>query len=261
MYSLLQRLKSWRHGFWYGVSERVRWSRGTYHETPARELPALALEQAERIAALRDRYQVQFEHRMTAATSANNYEYLDILDRAWAESGLARPAGGTLCDIGCASFWYAATLQAFFRPTRLLGVEIEGHRLFRDGRTRIDYAAGYLADLPNSEFIVADYAGFEGQADLITAWFPFVTPAAILAWRLPLSMLAPQRLFARIQHNLRPGGLFVMINHGLTEAAVAEDLCIAAGLTLASRWAEAGVLSSPRGRPPVISCWRALAET
>ena len=33
-------------------------------------------------------------------------------------------------------------------------------------------------------------------ADLITAWFPFLTPAAILAWRLPLSLLAPERLFA-----------------------------------------------------------------
>ena len=29
-------------------------------------------------------------------------------------------------------------------------------------------------------------------ADLITSWFPFVTPAAILAWRLPLSLLALQ---------------------------------------------------------------------
>jgi SAM-dependent methyltransferase len=259
MYSLLQRLRSWRHGFWYGVSERVRWSRGTFHETPVRELPALALEQAERIAALRDRYQVQFEQRMNAATSANNYEYLDILDRAWTQSGLPPRLGGVVCDIGCASFWYAATLQAFFRPERLMGVDIEGHRLFKDGRTRIDYAAGYLQQFPNSEFIVADYAHYQVPADVITAWFPFVTASAILAWRLPLSMLAPQRLFARIKHNLNPGGLFVMINHGLTEAALAEEWCAAAGFTLVSRWAENGSLSEHRLRPPVLSCWRGLA--
>jgi hypothetical protein len=70
---------------------------------------------------------------MNSATSTNNYEYLDILDRAWAESGLTRPADGVVCDVGCASVWYAATLQTFFRPQELVGVEVEGHRLFRDG--------------------------------------------------------------------------------------------------------------------------------
>jgi hypothetical protein len=82
MYSLLQRMKSLRHSFWYGVSERIQWSRGAFLETPARELCTVDLGQSERIAALRDRYQVQFELRMSAATSINNYEYLDILDRS-----------------------------------------------------------------------------------------------------------------------------------------------------------------------------------
>src|SRR5579863_5464172 len=116
VYSWLQRLRSLRHRFWYGISRRVRWSRGAFHEIPARELPPSAFEQAQRIGALRNRYQVQFELRMNATTSRNNYEYLDILDRAWTDSGMSRPRGGLLCDIGCASFWYAATLQAFFRP-------------------------------------------------------------------------------------------------------------------------------------------------
>jgi hypothetical protein len=53
-----------------------------------------APEQGQRIAALRSRYQVQFELRMSAATSVINHEYLDILDRAWAECTLIRPAGG-----------------------------------------------------------------------------------------------------------------------------------------------------------------------
>jgi hypothetical protein len=256
MYSLLQRLKSLRHGFWYGVSERIRWSRGAFQETPALELCTLNHEQGERIAALRGRYQVQFEQRMSAATSANNYEYLDILDRGWSASGMDRPTGGVLCDIGCASFWYAATLQTFFRPERLVGVEVEGHRLFRDGHTRMDYAAGYLAQLPGAEFLVKDYAGHDEPADVITSWFPFVTPAAILAWRLPLSLLAPEKLFRQIRHNLRRDGLFFMVNHGLTEAALAEGLCAAAGLKLAARRTQAGALSRHRARPPVLSWWR-----
>ncbi len=45
-----------------------------FFETPARELCTVNFEQAERITALRDRYQVQFELRMSAATSVKNYE-------------------------------------------------------------------------------------------------------------------------------------------------------------------------------------------
>jgi hypothetical protein len=256
MYSWFQRLRSLRHGFSYEISERLRWSRGAYQETPARELCTSEPGQAERIAALRNRYQVQFEQRMSAATSTNNYEYLDILDRGWSAAGMRVRAGGVLCDVGCASFWYAAALQSFFNPDRLVGVEVEGHRLFRDGRSRIDYARGYLAQLPNARFVVADYLGHEEPADVITAWFPFLTPAAILGWRLPLSLLAPERLFRKIEHNLRPGGVFFMVNHGLQEAELAENLCTAAGLALAARWAQPGVLSRHRMTPPILSWWR-----
>lgn len=256
MYSLVQRLKSLRHGFWYGLSERIRWSRGAFQETPARQLCIADRKQAQRIAALRDRYQVQFERRMSAATSVNNYEYLDILDRGWGESGMGRPTGGVLCDIGSASFWYAATLQTFFLPDRMVGVEVEGHRLFRDGRARIDYAAGYLSALPNAQFVVADYAEYQQPADVITAWFPFLTPAAILAWRLPLTLLAPAKLFEKIKLNLKPGGVFFMVNHGVQEAFMAEGLCAAAGLRFASRWTVPGPLSKHRMLPPILSWWR-----
>jgi len=258
VYSWLQRLRSLRHRFWYGVSERVRWSRGVFHETPARELPELTIEQGDRIAALRTRYQVQFELGMTAVTAVNNYEYLDILDRAWSAAGLARPRGGRLSDIGCASFWYAAALDAFFRPERLVGVEVEGYRLFKDGHTRIDYARGYLSTFADARFIVADYRDLELPAEIITAWFPFVTPTAILAWRLPLSLLAPERFFGRVQVNLCPGGLFVMVNHGADEALVAQKFCEASGLRCRFRLTECGVLSRQRQNPAILSIWERL---
>jgi SAM-dependent methyltransferase len=255
VYSLLQRLRSLRHRLSYGVSESVRWSRGAYRETAAGELPALPVEQAQRIAALKRRYQVCFEAGLSAATSVRNYEYLGILDEAWAAAGLARPEGGSLCDVGCASFWYAAALYAFFRPRTLVGVEVEGHRLFKDARTRIDYAAGYVASLPNARFAVADYLTLRAPADVITAWFPFVTPAAILAWRLPLSLLAPERLLRRVRDNLNPGGHFLMVNHGPEEADLAGGLCDAAGLTRRSRGTASGVLCAYREAPPVVSVW------
>jgi hypothetical protein len=260
VYSLLQRLTSLRHRFWYGVSERVRWSRGTFHETPSRELPDLTVEQRTRIAALRSRYQIQFELRMNAATARNNYEYLDILDRAWVAAGLVRPRGGTLTDVGCASFWYAAALHAFFAPDEIVGVEVEGHRLFKGGHTRIDYATGYLSALPGARFVVADYRSVVLPAEVITAWFPFVSEAAILAWRLPLSLLDPQATFRRVHGNLGAGGRFVMVNHGESEADTAEKLCIAAGLRRQFRHAEPGILSGHRLNPAVLTLWSRARE-
>jgi hypothetical protein len=229
--------------------------RGRKSSSRTRELPGVAFEQTQRIAALQGRYQVHFEERMSAATSTNNYEYLDILDRAWADSGLPRPEGGVVCDVGSASFWYAAALQAFFRPRELVGVEVEGHRLFKDGHSRIDYALGYVGQIPGARFLVADYVDCEMPADVITAWFPFLTPAALLAWRLPLSMLTPERLFARIYRNLRPEGLLVVVNHGAAETAIARKLCDAAGLTPLSSFAEPGAFSAHRASPAQLSCW------
>jgi SAM-dependent methyltransferase len=245
-----------RHRFWYGVSERARWSRGAFRETPALQLPALPAEQSRRIAALQGRYQLRFESELGVQTSLNNYEYLDILDHAWPAAGPSRPQGmELLCDVGCASFWYAAALEAFFRPRALVGVDVEGYRLFKDGRTRRDYAAGYVGQRRNARFVVADYLTYEEPADLITAWFPFLTPAAILAWRLPLSLLRPERLIRQIHHNLKPGGCFVMVNHGMAEAQAAHRLCIAAGF--APGWQEPApsVLSRGRVLPPVVSSW------
>jgi SAM-dependent methyltransferase len=253
---VIKRLRSWRHAFWFALSRRIRWSRGPYREKPAGQLRRLTPDQAARVAALRGRYQVQFEQRLGERSSTINYEYLDILDRAWMDSGRTRPSGGVMCDVGCASFWYAAALHAFFRPDRLIGVEIEGHRLFRDGRARIDYASGYVADVPNAEFVVADYTRYEQPADTITAWFPFLTSTAILAWRLPLSLLRPESLFARIRHNLNPNGVFVMVNHGPSEADLAAVRCTAAGFVRVGLWQDPGALSSYRLAPPVLSWWQ-----
>jgi hypothetical protein len=83
-----------------------------------------------------------------------------------------------------------------------------------------------------------------------------VTPQAILAWRLPLSLLDPARLFKRIRQNLRPDGLFVMVNHGSQEALLAQELCAAAGLRRLSAADEPGLLSGHRLKPAILSCWR-----
>ncbi len=257
MASLASRARSLRHRVALALSERIRWSRGPYREVPAGELEGLTAMRAARIAALRERHGVAFERRLGAATSLRNYEYLDLLDCAAAAGVPLGRAGGALCDVGCASFGYAAALHAFFRPERLLGVDVEGYRLLRDGRSRIDHARGYLADLPGARFVVADYADMHEPADVITAWFPFVTEEALLAWRLPLSLLAPGRLFGRIRANLAAGGSFVMVNHGRAEALAAFAWCDAVGLIRQGDWSGVGAFGGYRTLPPVVSVWRA----
>jgi SAM-dependent methyltransferase len=291
VYSWFQRLRSLRHRFSYGVSERLRVSRGVFHETPARELPPLPAGQAEKVAALQRRYGVRFEATLSPASSLNNYEYLDILDSAWSAAALppmpglrdaaatggsragatadetaaatharagdsaGAPSGGLVCDVGCASFYYAAALQAFFRPERLVGVEVEGYRLLKGGHSRADHARGYVSRLPNAEFVIADYSTYECAADVITAWYPFLTPQAILAWRLPLSLLEPTALFARIRRNLKPGGRLFMVNHGPREAEIAHGSCEAVGLRSIWRGSVAPGVGPHRLEPPTVSIW------
>jgi hypothetical protein len=149
-------------------------------------------------------------------------------------------------------------LHSFFQPSELLGVEMEGHRIYSNGYSRLDYARGYIQDLADTQFVVGDYACFDRPADVVTAWYPFVTPGPVLAWRMPLSVLTPHALFSQIARNLRPHGLFVMINHGREEAIIAAAWCRKVGLAQYGSCVIKGTLRPQL--PAVASCWM-LSQT
>ena len=253
-YSFGQRCRSLYHELWFRLSEGIRWSRRPYHEIPAGRLTELAPWQATRIDRLRTRYGLAFESYYGQHTALANYTYLDVLDQAWMRMDRPIPRHGIVTDVGCANFWYARALHAFFRPAILKGVDVEGFRLYPTGYSRYDAAAGYLADLPQTSFVVANYCEVEEQADVITAWFPFVTPLPVLAWRLPLTVFSPGQLCARIARNLAPKGTFFMVNQGVDEAAIAADYCRRAGLRAVGQWIHPQPLRA-RPHPPVASCW------
>lgn len=226
-----------------------------YRERPAGELAEVNRCQQARIATLRCQFSVRFERHCAALTALKSYDYLDILDQAWAAWGHPRPVGGVVHDVGASNFWYARALHAFFVPSSLTGVEVEGYRIYYNGYSRWDYAQGYVQNLPQTTFVIADYAQYEQPADTIVSWYPFVTPAPVLAWRMPLAFLAPQALFARIAMNLNPSGVFVMVNQGPEEAEVAAGLCRQAGLVFEHSCAVRATLRR-RHVPPVVSWWR-----
>ena len=252
--SFQQRVRSRYHAFWYHLGERLAWSRGLYEERPAQELQDLSGVQYERIASLQRRFRVRFEQHATQGTALRQYEYLDLLDQGWSALKLPHSTGGTVQDIGSSNFWYAPVLHTFFRPTKLIGVEVEGHRMYVNGYSRHDYAQGYIKGLPNTEFHIQDYRRYRSPASIITAWYPFVTPDPVLAWRLPLSLFAPDVLFSQVAANLHPHGLFLMVNQGRDEAIAAASWCSQAGLV---QYGSCKLRSNirPRLPSPVLSCW------
>ena len=253
-YSLGQWCQSFYHALWFRLSERMRWSRKPYHEVPVGRLTDLETWQSACIESLQAHYGVCFESRYGRHTSLANYAYLDLLDQAWAAADRPVPTGGLVTDVGCANFWYARTLHRFFRPAKLTGVDVEGYRLYPTGYSRYDAAAGYVADLPQTSFVTVDYCEMDEQVDVVTTWFSFVTPTPVLAWRLPLTVFSPERLFARIARNLAAGGTLFMVNQGTDEADVAAGYCRQAGLRSQGCWVHPRPLR-PRPHPPVASWW------
>ena len=226
---MLDRLRSAYHGFWLAASERTARVRGPRPEAPAGTLPALPPDVGRRVGELRDRYGVEFERRVGARSALQNYEYLDWLDAAFASWGLPPPRPRELHDVGCGGFAYAPALHRYFAPARLVGIDVEGHRRLRGGVNRHERVLGHLAGLPGAEFAVADYTRWSRRAEFATAFFPFVTPAPLLAWRLPLSLLKPDALFAALRANLAPHGRLFMANQS-TEHTIAADFARRAAL-------------------------------
>lgn len=252
--SLTDRLRSGYHRFWYEASQALRWSRGPFRERSKMPLTNLRPTQQQRIEELARSYRSRFEKSLPPETALLNYSYLDILDRARHALGWSVPLNQRVCDLGSANFAYAAALHTFFHPKRLAGVEVDGHRLYCNGRSRIDYARGHIQDLSQTEYVVADYRQFTRQADIITAWYPFVTPQPLLAWRLPLSLFNPAALFAQVANNLVIGGTFVMINHSATEAEVARGIAEDVGFVCAGHYLHKAPLH-PRTADPVLTIW------
>jgi hypothetical protein len=252
--SLTDRLRSGYHRFWYEASQVLRWFRGPFRGGPKGPLPILTPTQQHRTEQLAKSYRSRFETSLTSETALLNYSYLDMLDRARHALNWPVPLNQRVCDLGSGNFAYAAALHTFFHPNRLTGVEVDGHRLYGNGRSRIDYASGHIQDLSQTEYVVADFRQFIRQADIITAWYPFVTPKPLLAWRLPLSLFNPAAVFAQVANNLVIGGTFVMINHSAAEAEVARGIAENVGLVCVGNYLHRASLS-PRTAEPVLSIW------
>lgn len=253
-FTLKDRLRSGYHRVWYEATQALRWSQRPFRPGSEGPLTNLTPSQYGRIEWLATTYHVRFEETFSPETALLNYAYLDVLDRARHAFDWTVSVNQRVCDLGSANFVYAAALHAFFHPAQLVGVEVDGHRLYCNGRSRIDYARGHIQELPHTEYVTADYCHYIRPADLITAWYPFVTPKPLRAWRLPLSLFNHGALFARVANNLLLGGQFIMINHNSNEAEVARGIAEDVGLVCTGHYVHEIPLRS-RIENPVLTLW------
>lgn len=248
-------LHSWLNA-WRWTADRRRHRPRAYCEIPAGVLSGLKLPVSRRLSVLRARYGVAFEQSLSADNALENYLYLDVLHRLRETGGPWPRREGRLLDVGCKNFYYVQALAAAFAPATLTGLELEGHRRYRDGHARSDYAAFYTAQVKGARFCVGDLCTWREKADLVSCWYPFVFAETALAWGLPLSAFQPARFFTALADSVAPGGLLLVVNQGLAEwQACAERLRAQRLRCVAQVVVERPLL--PRPAPPVASLWQA----
>ncbi len=181
---------------------------------------AAALEEA----ALRARYRLE-----PLAACSTRFDYRDnlyVLEALETVVGThaftPRSPDGALrvVDVGSKNFNYAFALERFFRRygtagggVSLLGVEVDGHVVYRDLYARCDYADAYAKQTGNPRvgYRVADFCTtpFEEPSDITTLLFPFVTRQALVRWGLPVRFFEPERLLQRALETTPQGHLLV----------------------------------------------------
>ena len=224
-----ERLRSAYHGASLLLSERSGRARRPAPPLAAGELRlepgALA-----RAAELATRFGVRFETILDHEAALQAYEYLNYLDELMTGAGLSHESRDVLHDVGCASFGYVSALAAALRPRSSTGFDVEGYRRLRGGINRAERALAHVAAVPGAAFRIADYRTVQEPADEVTLFFPFVTRAPVLGWRMPLSVLTPDDIFHRAAANLRSRGRLWMVNHSRQEADIAARHATGAGL-------------------------------
>lgn len=224
----------------FAVRSSVAWSRGA--PTLPQEakagwctfLPAGERARAEqRARRLVRRYGLEaLQQRSTIAVFAANLALLEGLERLAADLPPPADPGAPLraLDVGSGDFHYATALQRFLsrhatgtaRAVELLGCEVDGHGIYRDGHSRADHARAHAALAGEAQgavrFAVGDAARLQlPPQDVVTMWFPFLTVYPLLQWGLPLTRFRPRRLLRRAVAALRPGGWLVVGNQTAAE--------------------------------------------
>ncbi len=224
----------------FGVRRRLGWSRGR---------PALVAEDKdelfgylsgarrataeERAAHLVARYDLSaLSQNSTCRTFRESLGLLDILDGLRPHLRMSGTDTVRAIDVGSRNFEYAYGLSHFFRhglgerplAVDLLGIEVDGHGIYRDLHARADYGEAYASQVTTASvrYEVADFLEVDrSDLDVITMFFPFVTRYTLLRWGLPNRLFMPRALLAHAWSQLRPGGSLILFHQTREERNLA----------------------------------------
>lgn len=209
---------------------------------------------------LRERYGLAaLRDASTKAVYRDALSTLDLLDRLVPAEALRDREAVSALDVGSKDFRYAFALARWLaQRTRdaagkvaLVGIELDGHPVYPDLRSRADHAEAFAAQAekgtPGSEvrYRVADFlAAPERERDVVFVFFPFVLRYALVRWGLPLGHFRPASIFEHAARCLRSGGLLVVVNHTPEEHARQREILaeVSAFEVLASESAESGLV-------------------
>lgn len=215
----------------FAVRRALSWTRGA---APARQneaknsLFAYAGDRASRLEEreeeLRKRYRLDPLFRSsTAHVYRENLYVLDLLDRHADDASiraLSSLRSVRALDVGSQDFRYAFALARFLGASRrevwLTGIELDGHKVYKDLHSRKDHAEAFAGQVDDArvDYQVKDFlAHREDGVDVVFFFFPFVLEYALVRWGLPRKFFGPERMFAHALESLRPGGTVIIMNH------------------------------------------------
>ncbi len=220
----------------FACRQSLRWRRGAYDE-PSESKDGLFADRGDPShwetleAGLVDRYDLSaFRLSSSRLRYLETLTYLHFLDVMLEGTCLPAPPGVPLrwLDAGAKNWAYVEAIAAVCRrqamPYELVGVELDGYRVYRDFHSRRDYAETFIRNLPEAQYVVGDVMTCKGPCDVISSFLPFVFRGPALAWGLPADYFRPLDYLRHLVSILAPGGLLLILNQGAEESREQERL-------------------------------------
>jgi len=231
---LLQRVKHHRNALDFFLRSQLKWGRPLPATTPIPE-----------------------RHRRLAA------ELLGFFQKfPWEDILKNTPSKLVIADIGARNFSAARGIEKLYeiygKKAAIHGIEIDAYRRLVDFRTRADWGHYHASQIKNGHYHAMDFLDWQAPLDVAFFLNPFVTHSPLLAWGLPLTRFAPERLFQHCHKLLkRRHGVVVLSSPDEEEKALCMRWASTTGFQLVSQHNWFPENDSIQKDPRMGSVWRA----
>ena len=203
--SLLDQVQSKRNSIFFGLRQKIQFSRDRYQETGISDAEILFSdwEMGQLGIHLGEKYGLEnFRKLLNIHNYKKNLSTLWILEEFYKE----RPNPINILEAGAQDFSRLPALRAFFQIP-ILGLELDAFPILSDLSSRYDRAQYYIRTTDKiSKFQVGNFFHHNSKYSLIIAFYPFVSPHPALAWGLPASFGSAELWVKSVDRNLTTGG-------------------------------------------------------